>query len=787
MAESEPKKIRPPGQVSSRRSFDAEEDPLVELARIVSEDSGYYASRAEKPRVRRDEPIDRNAFSGDLESELLQELESSFTSRRASPPPTSRSSTPIAVEPPADDADDLLRSIEAQLGEFERRAQSSRSARADEPVPESASPQPSADESNTDAEERGAPEAGDESRTPSRSERELPIVEVRAPRDAERTVEKGSPIRTEPRIAQVPAAYPRRIRPAEGQGVGIPAAQRRNTGAAAAPVGESGVSESGNQGRPARPGLAAGSARSWNELGADEEAGTPIRGSAERLASPADLGGGVRATLGGFEEARDAAADDDANVETVDAELTRELEPSYSDPSFGGHWEDVGAENLSDEPQVEEAGRPVVAAPAARAAPTRRRSSRGLLAAASLAVVVAGGAVAYYMRAGPEVPAGPPPVIAPPAGAVKVEPPQQQAEAKSETPGDAVYARVAGNAPAAAPEEHVVESAEEPREVSRIVLPPPEEHPEQALAAAQGEQDTDVAAPQTPAQAAAEPTQPEEPIGPRQVQTFTVRPDGTIVNSGEAPAIPPAAAKPAAAPAQPQQVATAPADTAPIVPKPVQTRNVDGSGEVQVPPPKPPSTPAQPAATAAPAGASQAAQADPPPAPPKPAPAKPPAANAQAEKPAAGTQIAAVEPQQATPPAVAPSAKPAAPAAAAKPRGATNAPVNLLAAAPVRTPAAPARAATPPPTAAAATASGSGFVVQVSSQRSQADAQSSLANLQRQFGSVLGGLPTDIRQVDLGNKGIYYRVRVGGWPSRADAVSLCEKLRAAGGKCIVTQ
>ena len=226
---------------------------------------------------------------------------------------------------------------------------------------------------------------------------------------------------------------------------------------------------------------------------------------------------------------------------------------------------------------------------------------------------------------------------------------------------------------------------------------------------------------------------------------------------------------------------------------PVQTRNVkNGSGEVQVPPPKLAPTPAQPAATAASAATSQAAQADPPPAPPKPTPAKPAAANAQAEKPAAGTQVAAVEPQEATPPVVAPSAKPAAPAPAAaapaKPRGATNAPVNLLAAAPLRTPAAPARATTAvPPAPAAATAGGSGFVVQVSSQRSETDAQKSLANLQRQFGSVLGGLPTDIRQVDLGTKGVYYRVRVGSWPSRADAVSLCEKLRAAGGKCIVTQ
>src|SRR5687767_5382408 len=125
MADSDPRKIRPLAQSSDRRSFDAEEDPLMELARIVSEDSGFYGTKPPKSNTARVEPIDRNAPSVDLEAELLQELESSF----ASPPPQSPAprSAPQAVEPPVDDADDLLRSIESQLGEFERRAQAGRS------------------------------------------------------------------------------------------------------------------------------------------------------------------------------------------------------------------------------------------------------------------------------------------------------------------------------------------------------------------------------------------------------------------------------------------------------------------------------------------------------------------------------------------------------------------------------------------------------------------------------------------------------------------------------------
>src|SRR5688500_10617571 len=79
MAETDPKTTRPFGHSSDRRSLEGEEDPLVELARIVSEDSGFYGSRGERLKPVREEPVEHNAVSDDLESELLQELESSFS------------------------------------------------------------------------------------------------------------------------------------------------------------------------------------------------------------------------------------------------------------------------------------------------------------------------------------------------------------------------------------------------------------------------------------------------------------------------------------------------------------------------------------------------------------------------------------------------------------------------------------------------------------------------------------------------------------------------------------
>ncbi|SHG05343.1 Cell division protein DedD (protein involved in septation) [Kaistia soli DSM 19436] len=93
--------------------------------------------------------------------------------------------------------------------------------------------------------------------------------------------------------------------------------------------------------------------------------------------------------------------------------------------------------------------------------------------------------------------------------------------------------------------------------------------------------------------------------------------------------------------------------------------------------------------------------------------------------------------------------------------------------------------ATPEPAAPAATPSSGGFVVQVSSQRSEGAAQTAYKSLQRKFPSLMGDREPDIAKADLGAKGVYYRVRVGPMATRDEAVNFCEQLRAAGGTCIV--
>jgi hypothetical protein len=76
------------------------------------------------------------------------------------------------------------------------------------------------------------------------------------------------------------------------------------------------------------------------------------------------------------------------------------------------------------------------------------------------------------------------------------------------------------------------------------------------------------------------------------------------------------------------------------------------------------------------------------------------------------------------------------------------------------------------------------FYVQLSSQRSVEAAQSTAATLSRRFGSVLAGSQLDINRVNLGDRGIYYRVRVPA-SSLAEANSICSNIKTNGGDCFV--
>jgi hypothetical protein len=156
------------------------------------------------------------------------------------------------------------------------------------------------------------------------------------------------------------------------------------------------------------------------------------------------------------------------------------------------------------------------------------------------------------------------------------------------------------------------------------------------------------------------------------------------------------------------------------------------------------------------------------------APAPIPPRAAAPQRLASAPQVAAADPDVAT--------------ATARPTHQTrpaahNAPLSLSpnaalppVSAPVRTASAPATHAPAP----AASATGQ-YAVQLSSQRSEAEAQAAFHALQTKYPTQLGGRQPIIRRADLGSKGIYYRALVGPFADSGDASALCQSLKAAGG------
>ncbi len=168
---------------------------------------------------------------------------------------------------------------------------------------------------------------------------------------------------------------------------------------------------------------------------------------------------------------------------------------------------------------------------------------------------------------------------------------------------------------------------------------------------------------------------------------------------------------------------------------------------------------------------------------------------------AGAAQIAAPAPAP-TPRIARPAASPNRASASAAPVGG-NAPLSIIpgaegeavapppvapaASRPRAAPAAPVALASAEPTAAvpASAPAGGGYAVQVTSQRSEADAKASFRELQAKFPGQLRGREPIIRRADLGAKGVYYRAMVGPFASVEQAAGACSSIKAAGGNCLV--
>ena len=101
-------------------------------------------------------------------------------------------------------------------------------------------------------------------------------------------------------------------------------------------------------------------------------------------------------------------------------------------------------------------------------------------------------------------------------------------------------------------------------------------------------------------------------------------------------------------------------------------------------------------------------------------------------------------------------------------------------------------AATPPtqanatqPAATRAGARSGSHVVQVGAFRSNDEAMAQWARMQTRFGDYLSGKTYDVETADLGDRGVYHRLRVGPFASSDAAKTYCEGLKERGQDCLI--
>jgi SPOR domain len=172
-----------------------------------------------------------------------------------------------------------------------------------------------------------------------------------------------------------------------------------------------------------------------------------------------------------------------------------------------------------------------------------------------------------------------------------------------------------------------------------------------------------------------------------------------------------------------------------------------------------------------------------------------PSQTAMAYGPGSGASgAAAAEPKKVKTFPIRPDASPGADASGSRspgtsaptrgPAGQTGDATRAPTGAPTRTASIPSPGAAGP-IVTASTPPASAYVVQLVSNKSEAEAQSAFKTLQSKYPAVLGNRSALIRRVELGDKGTYYRAQVGPFANADQANALCDNLKAAGGQCIV--
>lgn len=80
----------------------------------------------------------------------------------------------------------------------------------------------------------------------------------------------------------------------------------------------------------------------------------------------------------------------------------------------------------------------------------------------------------------------------------------------------------------------------------------------------------------------------------------------------------------------------------------------------------------------------------------------------------------------------------------------------------------------------------SGVLLQIGSYKSDSEAMQSWSVFKAKH-AIAAAYQADVQKVDLGPKGIWYRLRLGALADKKSAVALCEKLQAQGASCLVAR
>lgn len=77
------------------------------------------------------------------------------------------------------------------------------------------------------------------------------------------------------------------------------------------------------------------------------------------------------------------------------------------------------------------------------------------------------------------------------------------------------------------------------------------------------------------------------------------------------------------------------------------------------------------------------------------------------------------------------------------------------------------------------------YVAQLAALQSEAAVEQSWRRLSSRAPQLFSSARLDVERADLGARGIYYRVRAGYFPDRANAARFCDRIRQMGQDCIV--